>query len=479
MEASNLTKELTHLTHRVSFLEEENRCLKSQLFGRSSEKRPQDIAVEQQHLFNEAEGLAANVVTESVTIGAHQRKKTSTKKIPAGLPRVEIPHDIPEDEKFCPHDGTALVRIGEETSEQFHFIPATMEVLKHIRFKYGCPCCRQGVKIAPLPAHILPKSKASPSLLAHIVTAKYVDALPLHRQEAQFARLGVDLPRATMASWMVKLGECVVPIINLMNELLLESPIIQMDETRVQVLSSDKAPTAEHWIWVRASGPPHRRIILFDYNPSRGGTVPMRLLEGFAGILQTDGYEAYCAVAQAKELIHAGCYAHARRRFEDARKAQVDPSRDGQSKIALDLIGQLYRIEREIKTAAAEERLRVRQSESAPIVTELKAWLDKMADAVLPQSALAKAVFYMLGHLVENAIRPFCIGRKNWLFSQTTAGATASARLYSLVESAKANGIEPHAYLSRLFAELPKATSGDHFESLLPWNIALATAGTK
>jgi transposase len=272
-----------------------------------------------------------------------------------------------------------------------------MEVLKHIRFKYGCPCCRQGVKIAPVPPHILPKSKASPSLLAHIVTAKYVDALPLHRQEGQFARLGVDLPRATMASWMVKLGECVVPIINQMNEQLLESPLIQCDETRVQVLSSDKAPTAEHWMWVRASGPPHRRIILFDYDPSRGSAVPMRLLEGFTGILQTDGYEAYSAVAEAKRLIHAGCYAHARRKFEDARKAQADPSRDGQSKIALDLIGQLYRIEREIKTASFGDRLAVRRAQSAPIVQELKAWLGSMAERVLPQSALGKAVFYMLG----------------------------------------------------------------------------------
>lgn len=162
------------------------------------------------------------MVTESVTIAAHQRKKIKgTRKIPADLPRAEVPHDIAEGEKFCPHDGTALVRIAEETSEQFEFIPAKMQVLKHVRYKYGCPCCRQGVKIAPVPPHILPKSKASPSLLAHIVTAKYVDALPLHRQEAQFARLGVDLPRATMASWMVKLGECVVPIINLMNEQLL------------------------------------------------------------------------------------------------------------------------------------------------------------------------------------------------------------------------------------------------------------------
>jgi transposase len=338
------------------------------------------------------------VATESVAIAAHQRKKSGgSKKIPAALPRIEVLHDIPEEEKICPHDGTTLVRIGEETSEQFHFIPATMEVLKHIRFKYGCPCCRQGVKIAPVPPHILPKSKASPSLLAHIVTAKYVDALPLHRQEGQFARLGVDLPRATMASWMVKLGECVVPIINQMNEQLIESPLIQCDETRVQVLSSDKAPTAEHWMWVRASGPPHRRIILFDYDPSRGSAVPMRLLEGFTGILQTDGYEAYSAVAEAKRLIHAGCYAHARRKFEDARKAQADPSRDGQSKIALDLIGQLYRIEREIKTASFGDRLAVRRAQSAPIVQELKAWLGSMAERVLPQSALGKAVFYMLG----------------------------------------------------------------------------------
>jgi transposase len=204
--------------------------------------------------------------------------------------------------------------------------------------------------------------------------------------------------------------------------------------------------------------------------------------------LQTDGYEAYGAVAEAKRLIHAGCYAHARRKFEDARKSQADPNRDGQSKIALDLIGQLYRIEREIKAASAEERHRARQVQSAPVVRELKAWLDKMADAVLPQSALGKAVLYMLGqwnkllpflehpqipldtNRVENAIRPFVIGRRNWLFSQTTAGATASARLYSLVETARANAIEPHAYLAQLFNKLPSATRAEQFEALLPWN---------
>jgi len=491
MDATNdMTKTLTHLTHRVSFLEEENRWLKSQLFGRSSEKRPQDIAVEQAQQVNEAEGLPGVTpeATESVTIAAHTRARLGKKKIGSQLARIEVIHDLPDGEKVCQHDGTALERIGQETAEQLHFVPAQVKVFKHIRYKYACPCCRRGVKTAPVPAHILPKSKASPSLLAHIVTAKYVDAIPLYRQEAQFARLGVDLARATMASWIIKLGEAVVPILNLLNEQLLESPLIQCDETRVQVLSSEKAPTAEHWIWVRASGPPHRRIILFDYDPSRGGAVPLRLLDGFTGILQTDGYEAYCAVAEAKGLIHAGCYAHARRRFEDARKSQADPSRDGQSKVALDLIGRLYRIEREIKTASPADRMAVRRAQSALIVQELKAWLDSMAERVLPQSALGKAVFYMLGQYpklqhflhhpeipldtnrVENAIRPFCIGRKNWLFCQTTAGAVASARLYSLIETAKACSVEPHAYLSHLFAELPKATTADQFEALLPWN---------
>jgi transposase len=495
MDATNdMTKTLTHLTHRVSFLEEENRWLKSQLFGRSSERRPQDIAVEQARLFNEAEGLAGVTTgaAESVTIAAHTRKKSGRNKIDSRLPRIEVIHDLPEREKVCLHDGTVLERIGEETAEQLHFVPAQVKVFKHIRYKYGCPCCRQGVKTAPVPAQILPKSKASPSLLAHIVTAKYVDAIPLHRQEAQFARLGVDLPRATMASWMIKLGEAVIPVVNLLNEQLLDSPLIQCDETRIQVLSSEKAPTAEHWIWVRASGPPHRRIILFDYDPSRGGAVPLRLLDGFTGILQTDGYEAYCAVAEAKGIIHAGCYAHARRRFEDARKSQADPSRDGHSKVALDLICRLYRIERDIKTASLTDRLAVRRAQAAPIVQELKAWLDSMAERVLPQSALGKAVFYMLGQYpklqrfldhpeipldtnrVENAIRPFCIGRKNWLFCQTVAGAAASARLYSLIETAKACTVEPHAYLSYLFAELPKATTANHFEALLPWNTSMA-----
>jgi transposase len=488
---------------RVKLLEEENRWLKAQLFGRSSEKTPpEELNPDQRWLFNEAEALAkaAEGATASVTIPAHERRKRGRKKLPAELPRVEVVHDLPESEKVCATDGTALVRIGEEISEQLDFKPAQVRVIRNIRPKYACPGCRQGVHIAPVPLQLLPKSLATPALLAHITTAKFVDGLPLYRQEAQFHRLGVTLGRATMAGWMIQLGALhVVPIVNLLNEQLLEQPLIHFDETRLQVLKSDKAPTADHWMWVRAAGAPGGRIILFDYDPSRGGAVPLRLLQGYHGILLTDGYEPYETVAQALGLVHAGCLAHARRRFEEARKASEHPA-ESHARIALDFIRELYLIERPLwdkeQPAGPKERVQVRAERSAPIIKNFHAWLEALAPQVLPQSLLGKAVHYTLGqwpkltvflnhgevpldnNRLENSIRPFVLGRKGWLFSDTVPGARASANLYSLVETAKANNVEPHAYLSLLFAQLPHAKTVEDFERLLPWNVKAALPAT-
>lgn len=478
-----------HLRTELSLAQEQIAWLKRRLFGRSSEQSPAPHP-DQGRLFNEAEVLAATAAAESVAIPAHTRTKRGRKRLAAELPRIDVLHDLPESEKVCAKDGTALVQIGEETSEQLDYQPAKLRVLKHIRPKYACPCCATGaVKTAPVPVQLLPKSLATPSLLAQIVTAKYVDGLPLHRQEAQFARLGVGLGRATMANWLIKLGtEHVVPLINLMNEQLLTAPLVHCDETSLQVLKSDKAPTADHWIWVRAAGPPGRRLVLFDYDPSRGGAVPLRLLQGFKGLLLTDGYEPYNAVAATLGIVHAGCWAHARRYFDEARRAQPKPDGSDRARVALELIGRLYQIERSIKDATAEVRLKVRAEHSAPIVAQLRAWLEAMAPAVLPQSLLGKAIRYTLGqwpklvrflehaelpldnNRLENAIRPFVIGRKGWLFADTQAGARASANLYSLVETAKANGLEPHAYLTQLFTALPHASRVEHFEALLPWN---------
>lgn len=479
------------LRERNAMLEERVRWFEQQVFGRSSERRTgEEINPHQRLLFNEAEALAdAEPLADEprVEIPAHTRNKRGRKKLPADLLRVDVIHDLPEDERFCHHDGQPLQCIGEEVSEQLDYIPARVRVLRHIRRKYACPGCDSCLKLAAKPEQMLPKSNASPALLAHIVTAKYVDGLPLHRQEKQFARLGIDLGRASMANWMIKLGQGVVPLTNLLDERIRAGPLIHCDETPVQVLNS--AGGDGHWMWVRAGGPPGEPMVLFDHDPSRGTAVPKRLLTDFTGILLTDGYEPYDAVARAGSLIHAGCWAHVRRYFNDAQRS--GGKTDGHAARVLDDIKALYRIERELRQGQADdaEILATRAEHSRPMVEKLKARLDALSPEVVPKSLLGKAVHYALGqwpklvrfldHAVipldnnraENAIRPFVMGRKAWLFAATPNGAVASARLYSLVETAKANGLEPHAYLTHLFNELPKAKTVEEIEALLPWNV--------
>lgn len=490
---------------RLQLLEAENRWLKARLFGRSSERAldgaATDLNAPQGWLFNEAEALAkaAAAASESITIPAHTRVKRARKPLSAALPRVEVLHDLAEAQKLCPIDGTPMQRIGEETSEQLDYVPAQVRVLRHVRPKYACPCCRQKLAIAPVPVTLFPKSLATPSLLAHIVTAKFVDGLPLHRQEVQFARLGVTLGRATMAGWMIRLGdELLRPLVNLLADELVTFPVIHCDETRLQVLESTKAPTSSHWIWVRAAGPPGRRVVLFDYAASRGSAAPMRLFDGYRGALVTDGYEVYDSVAQAYGLVHAGCFAHVRRKFDEAAKAQ--PLASGHAKTALAFIRELYAVERTLgernEPATPAQRIAVRTERSRPIVERFHTWLEALEPQVLPESRLGKAVRYTLSqwpklvvflehaeipldnNRCENSIRPFVIGRKGWLFSDTVPGARASATLYSLVETAKANGLEPHAYLSVVFARLPHLTTVEEYEALLPWNVRAAHASS-
>lgn len=267
-------------------------------------------------------------------------------------------------------------------------------MIRNIQPKYACPGCKAGVAIAVVPVQLLPKSLATPSLLAHIATAKFVDALPLYRQETQFARLGVTLRRATMAGWMIRLdGLHVVPLINLLNEQMLAEPLIHCDETRLQVLRSDKAPGADHWVWVRASGPPGWRLILFDYDASWAGAVPRRLLEGYRGILLSDGYEAHAAMAEVLQLVHAGCFAHVRRKSDEAHKTQGCNGADSLARVALEFIRELYRVEKTLwdrdQPISPEQRLDVRAECSAPVMAKFQAWLEALAPQVLPQSSWA------------------------------------------------------------------------------------------
>jgi len=483
---------------RIRLLEEALRVLKANTYGPSRERL--SVAAGQAELFNEIE--ATLEVTEAVGIEPELKATPLREEKPAGgkpgrtklashLPRVEIRHELSEAERQC-GCGAVLAEIGADVSEQLDYVPAKVQVLRHMRVKYACPGCEQCVKTAALPEHILPKTNASPGLLAQLVTSKYVDSLPLYRQEAMFERYGVRLPRATQAAWMIGLSVPLQPLLNLMDERVRSSGYVRIDETRVQVLNSDKAPTALHWMWVRVAGPKHQRIILFDYDPSRGGEVADGLIEGCSGYLQSDGYQAYEGVSERAGLIHAGCFAHARRRFFEALKALPNAQRKQASAAheALRRIDALYLIERQIKDLSDEERTRIRDDEAIPQLASLHACASKMQHETMPSGKLGEALGYLITqwpklaryvedprlaidtNLAENAIRPFALGRRNWLFADTLKGAKASAALYSIVSTARANGLEPYAYLRRLFAELPKAKTVEDFEAMLPFNAA-------
>jgi transposase len=485
---------------RISVLEEYIRLHKHRQFGASSEQAPG-----QNDLFNEAEvaiheddasAEPAPAVDPPAAPDDTSRQRGHRKPLPAELPRVRIEHDLNEADKRCAC-GCERVCIGEETSEQLDIIPAQVRVLVQVRKQYACRACEDGVVTAALPPQPIPKSNASPGLLAHVAVAKYQDALPLHRQEHIFGRLGLDLPRHTLARWMLATGELLQPLLNLMNDQLLQAPVIQCDETPVQVLKEPgKAAQSQSYMWVRTAGPPQQRIILYEYHPSRAGEVARRLFADYQGYLQTDDYAGYHAVGSQPGVIHLGCWAHARRKFVEAQQAAA-PAKGtgktptGKADMALNYIGKLYGIERALKDKDPAERLAVRQQDSLALLAQLRSWLDKTLGTVLPKGALGRALQYLDNNwdklvrytedgrlsidnnAAENAIRPFVIGRKNWLFSDTPAGARASAALYSVIETAKANGLEPYAYLRKVLGELPAATQVDDIEALLPWRLTM------
>ena len=471
---------------------------RQRMFGTSSEQ-----VSAQSRLFDEAEVLA-QTSTESQDTAPIEPQQSATdvqsakpdlkpargKRIAlaSGLPRVDVVHDVPEALRTCAC-GTAMVEIGQDISEQLDIVPTQVRVLRHIRKRYGCPTSQHAPVTAALPAQPLPKSNASVDFLAMLLAVKFVDGLPLARFENVLARHGAPVPRQTLARWVIGSAGVLQPLHNLMRDVLLDGSLIHMDETVVQVLKEkDKAPTTNSYMWVQTGGPPDKPVVLYDYDPSRSASVPTALLEGFKGYLMTDGYDGYNEVARTDGIERLACWAHVRRRFVEATRVQPKGKR-GRADEAVSLIGKLYRIEREHKEATPEVRYLARQSSSAPVLAELHAWMLKQTPLVIPKSALGTALAYM-GNLwpqltrytergdlpidnnrCENAIRPFVIGRKAWLFSDTPAGARSSAVIYSLVQTCKANGLEPYTWLRRVLRDLPAAKNADAVEALLPWNL--------
>ncbi|WP_426811598.1 IS66 family transposase [Pseudomonas sp. WOUb67] len=430
---------------KIVHLEEEVTLLRQRLFGRKTEQTG-DAATPQLPLFDEAESLAE-------------------------------PLDEAGDEEVV----APTKRRGKRK-------PLPADVIKHVRKVYGCRDCESAPVTADKPAQVIEKGTASPSVLAMLLTTEYVDGLPLHRFEKVLGRHGIDISRQTLARWVIQCSEHFQPLLNLMRESLLSSRIIHCDETRVQVLKEPgREPSSQSWMWVQTGGPPERPVILFDYATSRAQEVPTRLLDGYRGYVMTDDYAGYNALAAQDGVERLGCWAHARRKFVEAQKVQPK-GKTGRADIALNLINKLYGIERDLKDGSDEDRKAARMERSLPLLAQLKSWVEKTQPQVTTQSALGKAIGYLASNwskleryiehgclpidnnAAECAIRPFVIGRKNWLFSDTPRGATASAQLYSLVETAKANGQEPYAWLRHALERLPQASSVEDYEALLSWN---------
>jgi transposase len=485
---------------RIDYLEQMVCLLQKELFGRKNEKHilPDH---EQRLLFDSIEAPESDrrIFEEKIVIPEHTRKKRGRKPLPADLPRVDVVHDLPEQEKQC-GCGAALSCIGQDVSEKLDYVPARIRVIRHIRYKYACKSCEgvdsdgPTVKIAPPPVQLIPKSIASEGLIAHLVISKFADGLPLYRQQKIFSRLGIDLSRATMANWVVKASRHCQPLMDLLQEEIRSGPLINVDETPYQVLNEPgRHNTSKSYMWVFKGGIENHPALLYQYHRTRSGEAALNFLGDYQGYVQSDAFSGYDRLSEKKGISHVGCWAHARRNFVNVIKAKKkNRSRRIQPKSladeALGFIGRLYQIEKQAKIKKFEpiQICQLRQEKAKPVLEAFKTWLSSKQQITPPKGLLGKAINYTLNHweklivyiedgrlspdnnAAENAIRPFVVGRKNWLFAGHPNGAEAGATFYSLVETAKANGLEPYNYLRYIFKKLPLAQTDQDYRNLLP-----------
>jgi transposase len=423
---------------------------------------------------------------ETVFIAAHSRKKPGRKALSKDLPRIDIIHDLSEEQKQC-GCGARLSRIGEEICEKLDYIPAQLRVERNIRYKYACKSCEgvenegPSVRIAPAPVQLIRKSNATAGLLAHIAVTKFADWLSLYRQQKIFERLGIDMPRAVMAKWMVQAARCCTALIDLLQKEIRSGPLINIDESPLQVLNeAGRKNTSKSYMWVYRGGQPDRPAFLYQYHRTRSGRQALEFLDDYHGYIQTDDFSGYDHLDQKPDIVHLGCWAHARRKFvkvvqvrKKHRSKRINPKSLADE--ALDYIGNLYQIEKEAQQRQldAAQIHQLRQEKAKPLLDEFKDWLEAKKPLTPPKGLLGHAISHTLtnwdkliiyledgrlrpdNNLVENAIRPFVLGRKNWLFAGSPDGAKASATFFSLIQTAKANSLEPYTYLRYIFETLP------------------------
>src|SRR5947209_3927818 len=458
-------------------------------FGRSSEKLAHEaeqleLAIEALEA-DQAELLAtASPSVATVIESAVEAQKTARRPLPEQLPREDVLHAAP---CTCPTCGGRLRRIGEDITETLDYVPGRFKVIRHIREKLSCRSC-DNVIAAPAPDHAIARGRAGAGLLAHIVVSKYDDHLPLYRQAEIFARQGINLETSTLSGWVGATSAALAPLIDALAAEVMASDTLHVDDTPVPVLApgTGKTKTGRLWTYVRDERPfagCRPPAALFFYSPDRKGEHPRAHLKDFRGVIHVDGYAGFIELFAGNRIAEAGCWAHVRRKFFDVHAATASPI----AREALDRIGQLYRVEETITGVSPDRRRRERQQRSKPIAEALAAWAEDTVRKLSRKSELAAAFRYMrarwtaLGRCfddgrlaldnnpAERALRCVAIGRKNYLFAGSDAGGRRAASMYSLIESAKLNGLNPQLYITDVLARI-----ADHparrIADLLPWN---------
>ena len=496
----SLREQNAELSRNLDYMMQQLRLAKKKVFGPSSEQTCEEVMDQLRFVFNEAEAWLPKEQEaqppEETPVAAHTRKKRSSKLeevIPENVPVEVVEHHVPERARICPECGTLMESIGKEVRRTLVLIPAQVKVREDVYYTYACQTCKtEGPetpirKAAKMP-QVIPGSFASPEAISHIMVQKFVMGAPLYRQEQEWNRSGVRLSRQTMSNWILRAADdWLRPLYAQFRQRLIQREVLHADETTLQVLREPgKSAQSKSYMWLyRTSGDAEHPIVLYEYRPDRKAQNAEAFLDGFSGYLHADGYSGYHRLPGNIRVV--GCWAHARRKFDEAVNALPKEQRSGCSALeGLAFCNKLFSIEKELATLTVEERYEQRQNRAKPVLDALLAWAN--TKKAPPKSALGKALHYLLeqwpyltryledGRLevsnnrAERSIKPFVISRKNFLFANTPRGAQGSAVIYSLIETAKENGLDPFRYLTYIFSSAPllSAKEPDWAKRFLP-----------
>jgi len=479
-------QQIEFLLHELASAKSENAQLRDRMqqllherYGRKSEKIPNEVLpiLDEAQVTPEEEAVIVEAEQE-ISVAAHTRKRPKRKPIPPEFERETVVHDLPLEQQVCTCGGQ-MHCIGEDTHEQLDYVPAKIKVVVHVRKKYGCRGCETGVSVAPAPRDFIPKSLAAPGLLSHVILSKYEDHMPLYRQEQIWQRIGIDIARSTLCNWVLLAAERLQLLVDLLQEELLQLNYIRADETPVQVMEEKKVRTSKRaYMWVFASGRKDKPIFVYQFAMSRAGSVAEEFCGSYQGFLQADGFAGYNRLCSKNGINRVGCMTHARRGFA---KIVKKVKKTGAAHYAVAIIAKLYRIEDEMKqqNLSYDEIKDYRQQHAKPILLGFKSWLAQKQQQAPPKSELGKAIYYFIEHwdelniyldygfldidnnFTEQRVKPFTLGRKNWLFMGNERGGEAAATLFSLIESAKGNGLNTYAYLRYIMTQLPLIAPDD------------------